>query len=109
MTLPDRPAPDVRHPSFCDPDQCLAGDPVASSHRSAPVRLERKHLGDTTVVAQVWMTADEPIEVATPILALTFDRSDYLPNVASYEFDAPVAVALLDALMSLRHVVLGGS
>jgi hypothetical protein len=105
---PERPAPDLRHPDWCDAEECVAGDPVLASHRSTPLRLARQRAGDVAVTAQVWMTADEPIDVATPILALTFDRSSHLPDVVSIEFDGPVAAALIDLLAGLRPTVSSG-
>lgn len=101
---------DLRHPTWCSRQHCLALDPRAAVHRSEPARIEPLGVGDPVLELQVQQDSEEPLETATVSLVVTFDATIMrnVVDVRGYVLDRYQVRKLLAELSAMAEA-LGGA
>lgn len=97
-----KPAPDLRHPAWCDPQQCEAGADQLGYHRSPPLPFaDDRDRGGVDGTVQAWKYSAEPLDEGRPSVVVTFDQSLLHPMVMSFDLPPEQVRQLVDALLVL--------
>jgi hypothetical protein len=99
------PAPDTRHPEWCDPEYCELLQPQRlSEHRSRPIVIERAEMFPETISTWLSQFAFEPPETAVVYISVRFERAEpngELVQVSTHSMRLDQAAQLAVALTEL--------